>query len=517
MKKFLKAVIVSIFIMCIVMVFLCPLYAAPEVVKEAESLISSNASNYFDDRYGDSYINCQAFIQDAIISFNGWQYASYYNSNRYVTVARRQLPSGSWEQCVLSDYQETANDNHNAISMGISPSDGRIHLSFDHHNSTLHYRKSVSGLVTNPQSYSWNSSQFGAVENNLGSGTVTNFTYPCFVTAPDNTLLFYGRIGSSGDGDNYMWRYNNNGSWTNLGMFIDGGDENGYHHGVLYDKNNRLHMTWCWRATSDGNTNHDLMYAYSDDHGSTWRNNSGSMIGTTGSNPVSPSKDCRVWTIGQQTGLINSEGMIIDSQGRVHVISRENVNGTNYQMHYWRDTSGTWHRVNTNIATKVWDNRSTIAYDASGNVYGILPHIQIASASVSSNYTDWRVVNSSDDGRFFHSEPLIDYFALRAANELYVFVQAGTTGSTSSNVYALKYRLNTSGSVQTPEPGLTGDVNNNGVVDIVDALLVAQYYVGLNPSNFDQSKADANCNGTIDIVDALLIAQYYVGLIDHFC
>jgi hypothetical protein len=58
-----------------------------------------------------------------------------------------------------------------------------------------------------------------------------------------------------------------------------------------------------------------------------------------------------------------------------------------------------------------------------------------------------------------------------------------------------------------------GDVNNNGVVDIVDALLIAQYYVGLNPPGFDPSVADVNANGSVDIVDALLISQYYVGLI----
>lgn len=58
-----------------------------------------------------------------------------------------------------------------------------------------------------------------------------------------------------------------------------------------------------------------------------------------------------------------------------------------------------------------------------------------------------------------------------------------------------------------------GDVNNNGTVDIVDALLTAQYYVGLNPENFNTSVADVNSNGVIDIVDALLIAQHYVGLI----
>jgi hypothetical protein len=67
------------------------------------------------------------------------------------------------------------------------------------------------------------------------------------------------------------------------------------------------------------------------------------------------------------------------------------------------------------------------------------------------------------------------------------------------------------------DTGLTGDVNSDGNVDIVDALVVAQFYVGLNPDTFDQSKADTNCDGTIDILDALLIAQYYVGLITEFC
>jgi hypothetical protein len=58
-----------------------------------------------------------------------------------------------------------------------------------------------------------------------------------------------------------------------------------------------------------------------------------------------------------------------------------------------------------------------------------------------------------------------------------------------------------------------GDVNNSGAVDIVDALQIAQYYVGLNPSGFNTSVADANCDGSINIVDALRVAQYYVGLI----
>jgi mannan endo-1,4-beta-mannosidase len=61
-----------------------------------------------------------------------------------------------------------------------------------------------------------------------------------------------------------------------------------------------------------------------------------------------------------------------------------------------------------------------------------------------------------------------------------------------------------------------GDTNENGTIDIVDALLIAQFYVGLEPANFNSDYADTNCSGTVDIVDALLVAQFYVGLIDSF-
>lgn len=63
-----------------------------------------------------------------------------------------------------------------------------------------------------------------------------------------------------------------------------------------------------------------------------------------------------------------------------------------------------------------------------------------------------------------------------------------------------------------------GDVNSDNSINIVDALLIAQYYVGLPLSGvFIEDFADVNCDGFINIVDALLVAQYYVGLIDMLC
>ena len=55
-----------------------------------------------------------------------------------------------------------------------------------------------------------------------------------------------------------------------------------------------------------------------------------------------------------------------------------------------------------------------------------------------------------------------------------------------------------------------GDVNEDGSTDIVDALLIAQCYVGLTTCP-DAAIGDVNCDENIDIVDALLVAQFYVG------
>ncbi len=68
-----------------------------------------------------------------------------------------------------------------------------------------------------------------------------------------------------------------------------------------------------------------------------------------------------------------------------------------------------------------------------------------------------------------------------------------------------------------PPTGTLGDVNASGTIDIVDALLTAQYYVGLAPASFVAANADVNCDGSVDIIDALRIAQYYVGLVTAFC
>ena len=69
----------------------------------------------------------------------------------------------------------------------------------------------------------------------------------------------------------------------------------------------------------------------------------------------------------------------------------------------------------------------------------------------------------------------------------------------------------------TPPPVNRGDVNGDGAVTIVDAMLIAQYVSGLTPAVFISANADANCDGSININDALLVARFAAGLTTSLC
>ncbi|HEX3043503.1 MAG TPA: BNR-4 repeat-containing protein [Bacillota bacterium] len=421
--------------------------AAPGITKTQETTVTSSASSLV---LTDYYLNGCSYQQDAISTYNGWQYTAYYNSSRQVCVARRQLPSGSWQILTLTDYTQSTNDAHNTISLGIAPGNGTLHLAFDHHDATLHYRKSTTGVATNPGSINWSASLFGAVTSQLVSGTsITGLTYPRFVATPQGDLQFEARLGSSGNGQDYLWEYKcSTGAWTSLGLYIsnpNGG--NAYINGIHYDNSGRLHVTWVKRDTPDATTNHDLHYIFSTDNGRTWRNNSGSAIGTTGSDPVTI-EEPKFWTIPTNSGLINQEAQTIDSQGRVHLLMRKTVNGTNYQFHYWRGTDGVWHETNTNIPTKNWYQRGKIVAGPNDNLYAVMPDLIIGSASASTNWTDWAVVNRTDENKY-HSEPLVDYNRLyKGDGILSVVYQMESSGT----LKVLDYQLGTSNPTATPTP-----------------------------------------------------------------
>jgi hypothetical protein len=425
--------------------------ASVAVEKEAESKLPGAGVTIVS--YG-GYLNGESFQQDGIVTHQGYQYVAFWNSARHVVLARRELPSGDWAALEFSDYTNTEGDAHNTISIGICPGDGTLHLAFDHHGSTLHYRKSMAGLLASPSSVTWATASFSAVSDHLlGTSPLTKVTYPRFVTEPDGKkMLFEARIGESGSGDELLWEYDSDSqAWASIGEFINGtGDSiNAYPHGLSYTRGGtRLHVAWCWRETSNASTNHDLLYAYSDDHGRSWKNNAGSNIGKSGSSSMTrDSAGIKVWSIAQNRGLINQEHMAVDAQGRVHVLlshlpdaqaddsNFDDARSKSQYFHYFRDTSGSWSRTAMTFPAQA-AFRGKLAIAASGNLYAVLPDMRIAAASAAQGFKSWSLLSNSDAGKYF-SDPLIDMARLANEDELSIFYPR----KNASDIFVLDYRI----------------------------------------------------------------------------
>ncbi len=372
--------------------------------------------------------NFASFQQNAVMTYNGYQYATYWNNNYHVCIARKKIPNGEWEEVEFTDYTSTASriaDNHYTISMGICKNDGTVHVAFDHHNDNLNYRISDVDLANDPENVEWSTSSFSNVRDYLQVGrTETNFTYPRFISKPDGDLLYECRIGWSGDGDDYLWEYKGEtGKWTYLGEYLNGTDanENAYINGIQYDSNGRLHVSWVWRQTPDAQTNHDINYIYSNDDGRTWYNTAGTKIGTISTNPVKMSSSgIKIWTVPTQRGLINQESQCADSKSGIHMLNSYIPEGaanngfwtcrrTYGEMHHiYQDEKGDWQN---DVIGPTTGDRGEIGVDEGDNLYVIIPDHAIYFASAANKWQNWTAFDISETSTSA-AEPILDRDAL---------------------------------------------------------------------------------------------------------
>lgn len=57
---------------------------------------------------------------------------------------------------------------------------------------------------------------------------------------------------------------------------------------------------------------------------------------------------------------------------------------------------------------------------------------------------------------------------------------------------------------------LTGDVNNDGEVDLTDVVLIFNFFMGDDPAGFIEAAADFNGDGDVDLTDVVLVFNYYM-------
>jgi len=430
-----------------------PAWAGPAVTKTSDSTVDAQALT-IQGGFGQA-INGLAFQQDAVMTHGSYQYVGYYDGDRHVCLARRELPDGDWQIVRFPDYDFKSNDAHNTISIGICPQDGTIHMAFDHHGHPLHYRRSRQEVAANPEAMTWDISLFGPTTSELEAGKPIKITYPRFWQTPDGGLQFCYRRGGSGNGDRMLVDYDaETGTWAHTrqidshkGSFHDamGPSDSrcSYPNGYGYGPAGKLHATWVWRESSQG-SNHDLMYTYSTDGGNTWRNDDGDVL-TEPAHVNSPG--ITVAEISRQYGLMNTHGQAVDSQGRVHVViwhctddslaaagskpgeQRWGPPPARRYHHYWRDVDGRWHHGEL---PWVAGNRPKVFLDADDNAYVIcgVPssaatladgHLHREGDTAALNWEDWRILHR-EKGPFVN-EMLGDLHRWKTEAVLSVMVQ----------------------------------------------------------------------------------------------
>jgi hypothetical protein len=441
-------------------------HAAPTVSLVGDTLLDPSAL-YFVSY--DGLVNNNSFQQDAILTYQGRQYATWYTASRHAVIARRSVGGTRWETVVLP-HQLSVDDSHNVISLGISPQDNTIHVAMDTHNTRLFYLRSKPGLAIGAQP--WNAASFGEVQQTLGGVELGSMTYPQFLVTPEGRLQFSYRTGGSGNGVNELAEYTS-GSWRKLGGWssatgsytgpngVVSNTRNMYLHGLTYDRSGRLHAAFAWRegntgvlCNSGGLTNHDTGYVYSDDRGRTWRNGTGTVVGTTGGSPVSVTSPGLVADpLDPNHGLMNQESQAVDTSGRPHVVisyvpGRFTQCVSNYAQqraqygrtfHVFRAADGKWTKMEVPIPPN-HTQRTKIVLDRNDNAYLVMPRGKIVVATRSSGWTDWTTVFDRPSLQAF-GEVNVDTSRVASQGILSVQYQQTSSGTTPSPIRVADFRL----------------------------------------------------------------------------
>ncbi|KAF3009571.1 hypothetical protein E8E13_005878 [Curvularia kusanoi] len=416
---------------------LLSLLASATLVSSLVSGIAITSTNYYNisnDVEGSVRLNCLAFQQNALMTFGNYQYVAFYATatgygKHYVNLGRRQIaPSiGAWQNFALTDYVQQTLDEHNTISMGIS-GDGKIHLSFDHHDVPINYRVSNAGIARTVPA-EWSASAFGAVQHSLpgSTGPWSPLTYPRFERIDNGDLLMEFRIGQSGSGDSWIHRYSSTtGLWSNVGKYLQGEDNNAYINGFS-SAGGKLYTSWTVRETPTPSTNHDFYFAFSEDAGRSWKQTNGEIVAL----PIMPSTPgIKVYNIPQNSEIINQEAQFADGKGRFHALMRDNSTGIATFYHYLRTADGKFSK--TAITAPGLSTPPYLAYRgkivATGDsVIAILPDapkstVQLWAATAGANWTDWKKLGEISN---MAGEPLVDEERLRKFNVLSLFVRQG--------------------------------------------------------------------------------------------
>jgi hypothetical protein len=93
---------------------------------------------------------------------------------------------------------------------------------------------------------------------------------------------------------------------------------NAYHNGLVYDSTGRLHVSWTWRTGGDSTTgftdyqsNHNVMYAYSENDGVDWRLANGTLLSRNTVHDIDEANATPVINLPDGSSIINQSSTAV--------------------------------------------------------------------------------------------------------------------------------------------------------------------------------------------------------------
>jgi hypothetical protein len=277
-----------------------------------------------------------------LLTEGDYQFAAFYDADRNMTLAQRQLTETTWKFNRLPS--KIGWDSHNYVTMTLDQNK-YLHVSGNMHCVPLIYFRSEKPLDI-----------MSLVRVDAMTGNNEKCcTYPQFITGTNKELLFTYRDGKSGNG-NQIWNIYNPGSktWNRLfdtPMFDGQGKMNAYFYGPIAGPDRYYHICWMWRNTPDCSTNHDLSYTRSRDMRH-WENSNGKPVTL----PITLQTGEIIDAAQPGKGLLNPAQIIgFDSKNRIIISYGKYDADGNYQLYNARLEDGIWTYYQTSDWKYRWD------------------------------------------------------------------------------------------------------------------------------------------------------------------
>jgi hypothetical protein len=312
----------------------------------------TDGDTHTDDRgLATSNINVVAIKYGSLVSAGEYQFTSYYGADGKLILARRNraVNPQRWEILRTKFTAYNVEDRHNTSCIAIDGG-GRLHAAWGMHGGgPLLYSRSENSVLNEKELHipGEQNGNAGALQKQVPLQNDTRaITYPQFWNVPNSCdLLLTYRVGSAGNGRWQLARWDNASSkWTSIHTSLKAGDSSrqpwiesdysgdalpnvcAYHNGLVFDASRRIHMTWTWRTGSDSpsglgdfQSNHNIMYAYSNDLGRTWHRDNGQLYERNGRHDIDENNAAPVVMVPEGSSMMNQSSATVGPDGHYYM------------------------------------------------------------------------------------------------------------------------------------------------------------------------------------------------------